>query len=106
MPHIDTFATPGTDNNAGRMFQRASTDIWMGETCFEESPTIMTRLVADMGWRITGGCATFCNAYARPKRSLPNFPARKMSGPGWEERTIHERPGTDVGRSDWRKRGT
>src|SRR2546430_9544090 len=100
MPHIDTFATPGTDNNAGRMFQRASTDIWMGETCFEESPTIMTRLVADMGWRITGGCAPLGNAYARPKRSLTNCRAREMSVPRWEYMNSDENPGADAERVD------
>src|SRR2546423_15571450 len=97
MPHIDTFATPGTDNNAGRMFQRASTDIWMGETCFEESPTIMTRLVADMGWRITGGFAPFWQAYAQLKGPLTKFPGRKKSGPSWEKRADDEKPGGDPG---------
>src|SRR5437879_883628 len=100
MPHIATFATPGTDNKAGRMFQRASTDIWIGDTSFEESPTIMTRLVADRGWRMTGGCATFGNAYARLRRSLTNWRARMTSVPGWKVRMIDESPGTDEERID------
>src|SRR5437867_3014124 len=100
MPHMDTFATPGTDNRAGRMVHRASTDIWIGDTCLEESPTIMTRLVADRGCRMTGGCATFGSAYARPRRSLTNCRARIISVPGWKKRVIDESPGTDVERID------
>jgi hypothetical protein len=44
------------------MFQRASTDISIGDTFLEESPTIITRFVADMGWRMTGGWDTFGKA--------------------------------------------
>src|SRR5437660_12299278 len=98
MPQTATFATPGTDNRAGRMFHRASTDIWIGDTDFEESPTIITRLVADRGGRMVGGCATLGNAYTRLRRSLTNCRARMMSVPGWKMRVIDETPGTDVER--------
>ncbi len=98
MPQMATFATPGTDNRAGRISQRASTDIWIGDTCFEDSPTIMTRLVADRGCRMTGGFATFGNVYARLRRSLINCRARIMSVPGWKKSTTDESPGTDVER--------
>ena len=98
MPQMATFATPGTDNRAGRIVQRASTDISIADTCFEDRPTIMARLVADRGGRMTGGCATFGNAYARLRRSLTNCRARMMSVPGWKMRVIDESPGTDVER--------
>src|SRR5437879_4021759 len=100
MPHIATFATPGTDNKAGRMFQRASTDISIGDTLREESPTIITRLVADSGCRMMGGCDTFGNAYTRPRRSLMSCRARIISVPGWKISVIDESPGTDVERMD------
>src|SRR6266568_2720308 len=100
MPHMATLATPGTDNKAGRIFQRASTDISMGDTFLEESPTIMTRFVADMGWRMAGGCEIFGRAYARLRRSLTNCRARMMSVPGWKMRVIDESPETDVERMD------
>src|SRR6266704_1073449 len=98
MPHTATFATPGTDNRAGRMVQRASTDISISETDFEESPTIMARLVADSGGRMTGACDTLGSAYARLRRSLTNCRARMTSVPGWKMRVIVESPGTDVER--------
>src|SRR5215831_1671184 len=96
MPQMATFATPGTDSSAGRMFQRASTDISIADTCFEDIPTIMARLVADSGGKMTGGCATLGNAYARLSRSLTNCRARMISVPGWKMRVIEDNPGTDV----------
>src|SRR5437764_1933541 len=98
MPQTATFATPGTDNRAGRMFHRASTDISIAATDLEESPTIITRLVADMGGRMTGACDTLGKAYARLRRSLTNCRARMTSVPGWKMRVIVESPGTDVER--------
>src|SRR5947209_17604211 len=96
MPQMATFATPGTDNKAGRMCQRASTDISIADTCFEDSPTIMARLVADSGGRMTGGCATFGNAYARLRRSLTNCRARIMSFLGWKMRVIFDSTVTEI----------
>src|SRR5262245_5498270 len=102
MPQIATFATPGTDNRAGCMVQRASIDIWIGDTCLEESPIIMTRLVADIGGRIVGGLDTFGSENARLSFSLTNCRACKMSVPGSKMSVIDESPGTDEERMDCR----
>src|SRR5437867_572254 len=48
-PQIATLATPGTPISRGTIVHRASTDIWIGDRDFEDSPTISTRLVADSG---------------------------------------------------------
>ena len=59
-----TLATPGTPFRRGAIVQRASTDTWIGDRDFEDSPTIMTRLVAERGWIMMGGLDTCGNAYA------------------------------------------
>ena len=38
--------------------QRAKTDNWIRESCFDESPTMIKRLVEDNGWIICGGLDT------------------------------------------------
>src|SRR5437867_1166331 len=48
-PQIATLATPGTPISRGAIVQRDSTDIWIGDKVFDDSPTIITRLVDDMG---------------------------------------------------------
>ena len=57
-PQIATFATPGTPSSFGLMVQRASSESSVGSTLSDEIPTIMKRLVADRGCRMTGGVAT------------------------------------------------
>src|SRR5690242_13333543 len=103
MPQMATFDTPATDKSAGRMVQRAITDIWIADTCFEERPTIMTRFVADTGWTIVGGCATFGMVTARLRRSATSCRARITSVPGSKTRIIDESPGTEVEWIDCRK---
>ena len=89
-PQIDTFATPGTPSRRGTMVQRASTDIWIGDSDFESTPTISTRFVDDRGWRICGGLETFGRACACVKRSATTWRALKRSVPGSKTRRIRE----------------
>ena len=49
MPQMATFATPGTPIRRGRTVQREITDRSIGESCFEESPIINTRLDDERG---------------------------------------------------------
>ena len=78
------------------MFQRASTPISIAETVLDESPTIITRLAEDCGWRITGGWATLGIATASVSRSLTSCRARRTSVPGSKVSRIDESPGTEV----------
>ncbi len=57
-PQITTFATPGIPSRRGLMFQCASTDMSVRETSFDESPTIISRLVDESGWIMAGGDPT------------------------------------------------
>ena len=93
-----TLATPGTPFKRGTIVQRASTDIWIGERDFDESPTIMNRLVADLGWIMMGGFDTCGNAYACVRRSDTICRARRRSVPGLNTITIEDNPGTDSDR--------
>ena len=78
------------------MFHRARIPISIGETVFDESPTIITRLVVESGWMMTGGLATFGIANDRARRSWTSCRARRTSVPGSKVRRIDDRPGTDV----------
>ena len=66
------------------MFQRARIPISIGETVFDERPTIMTRLVVESGWMMTGGLATFGIANDSARRSCTSCRARRTSVPGLE----------------------
>ena len=57
-PQIETLLTPGTPTSLGFMVQRASSESSVESILSDETPTIMKRLVADKGCRITGGVAT------------------------------------------------
>src|SRR5690348_13578041 len=63
-PQVDTLATPGTPIKRGAMVQRASTDMSISDTVFDDSPIIMTRLVEDKGWSMVGGLDTWGNPTA------------------------------------------
>ena len=78
------------------MFHRARIPISIGDTVFDESPTIITRLVVESGWMMTGGLATFGIANDRARRSWTSCRARRTSVPGSKVRRIDDRPGTDV----------
>ena len=78
------------------MFQRARIPISIGETVFDERPTIMTRLVVESGWMMTGGLATFGIANDSASRSCTSCRARRTSVPGSNVSRIDDRPGTDV----------
>ena len=92
-PQIATLATPGTLSSRGRIVQRASTDMSMSETSFDDRPTIMTRLDDESGWSIAGDFDTFGRACAWVSRSATIWRARSTSVPGSKYRTIDERPG-------------
>ncbi len=94
-PQMETLATPGTPSRRGTIVQRASTDIWIGDSVFELTPTINTRLVDDSGWRICGGFETFGNACACVMRSATTCRAVNRSVPLSKIRKIRDRPGTD-----------
>ncbi len=66
---MDTWATPGMAMRRGRSCQRASTDISIRETSSERSAIIATRLVAAVGWTMTGGAPTLGSAAACDIRS-------------------------------------
>jgi hypothetical protein len=59
-----TFATPCTPIKRGTITQRASTDIWIGDLLFDETPIISARFVDDRGSSICGGFETFGRACA------------------------------------------
>ena len=61
---MDTFATPGTPIRRGRIVQRAITDFSIGDSSFEESAIIITRLDDDSGCSIVGAFETFGSAWA------------------------------------------
>ena len=70
-PQIDTLATPGTPVSRGAIVQRACTDISIGDTSFDESPTISTRFVDESGCSICGGfdtCGSACACVSRSPR--------------------------------------
>ena len=100
-PQIATFATPGTPVSFGLIVQRAISDSSVGSTCCDEIPIIMKRLVADRGWRMTGGRATFGSVYASVRRSWIICRARRMSVPHSKVSTIDDRPVTDFERIDF-----
>jgi hypothetical protein len=64
-----TFATPGTPMSRGRIFQRASTDMFTWDTSCEDSPIMATRLADASGWIMIGGLPTFGSAWAWVIRS-------------------------------------
>src|SRR3954471_21663669 len=82
------------------MVQRASTDILICETDFDDSPRIITRLDEDNGCSMIGGFETCGMATACVMRSDTIWRARIRSVPGWNHRTTDERPGTDSERID------
>src|SRR5256885_6131899 len=94
-PQIATLATPGTPSRRGPIVHLASTDIWIRDRDFEDSPMSMTRLVDDRGWSIVGGFDTWGNANAWVRRSDTIWRARMRSVPGWNSRTIDDSPGSD-----------
>ncbi len=63
-PQMATFATPCTPIKRGAITQRASTDILIGDTLFDETPIIIARFVDDRGSSICGGFETFGSACA------------------------------------------
>src|SRR5438445_10071375 len=95
-PQMATLATPGTPIKRGLSVQRASTDIWMGDTAFEDSPIVMTRLVADTGWSMAGGFAMFGSINDMVRRSCTNCRACMRLVPGSKIIRIDDRPATDV----------
>src|SRR5947209_15384697 len=95
-PQMATLATPGTPIKRGLIVQRASTDIWMGDTAFEDSPIVMTRLVADTGWSMAGGLAMFGNINDMVRRSCTNCRACMRLVPGSKIIRMDDRPGTDL----------
>ena len=102
-PQMETLATPGTPSRRGMIVQRASTDIWIGVSVFEVTPTISTRLVDESGCRICGGFETFGSACACVMRSATTCRAVKRSVPGSKMRKIRDMPGTDWERMSLRK---
>ena len=66
------------------MVQRASTDIWIGDSVFDVTPTISTRFVDDSGCSICGGFDTFGSACACVMRSATTCRAVNRSVPGLE----------------------
>jgi hypothetical protein len=78
-------------------FQRVSTERSIKESVFDESPTIITRFVAERGWSITGALATLRDG--RPcacvRRSWTICRARARFVPGSKNSTMDERPVTD-----------
>ena len=101
-PQIETLATPGTPSRRGMIVQRASTDIWIGDSVFELTPTISTRFVDESGCRICGGFETFGSAWACVMRSATTCRAVKRSVPGSNTRKIRDMPGTDCERMSLR----
>ncbi len=98
-PQMATLATPGTPIRRGRIFHRASTDIWISDRSLEVRPIIMTRLVEEVGWSITGGLET-CGmpTAAWVIRSATSWRARWRLVPGSKTRSIEDSPGID---SEW-----
>src|SRR3954447_7905821 len=83
------------------MVQRASTDMLMCETDFDDSPRIITRLDEESGCSMIGGFDTCGIATAWVMRSDTIWRARIRSVPGWNVSTTDDRLGTDSERIDW-----
>ena len=85
MPQIATFATPGTPISRGRTVQRAITDCSIGESSFEDSPIISTRLDEDSGGSSVGGFETFGSGVRLGQALLDELAAAVDVGPGLED---------------------
>src|SRR5215470_11557370 len=92
---MDTLATPGTPISRGLIFQRASTDMSIGDTDEDDSLIMATRPDADVGWIMIGGLPTLGSACAWVSRSWTCCRAAYRSVPGWNVRSIADRPGID-----------
>ena len=57
---------------------------------FDESPTIITRLIDDSGWMMTGGVPTLGRVSARPMRSMTTCRAFRSGVPGWKIKSIDD----------------
>src|SRR3954452_9814217 len=57
-PQMETFATPGTPISRGWTVQRASTDMLMCDTDFDERLMIITRFEDESGCNMSGGLDT------------------------------------------------
>src|SRR5436305_3340187 len=90
-----TLETPGTPIRRGRTFHRARVDRSMSETSLADSAIIMTRLVEEAGWIITGGAATLATPGPCARRSVTSCRARNRSVPGLKVRSMADRPGID-----------
>ena len=101
-PQMETLATPGTPSRRGMIVQRASTDIWMGVSVFDVTPTISALFVDESGCRICGGFETFGSACACVMRSATTCRAVNRSVPGSKTRKIRDMPGTDCERMSLR----
>ena len=94
-PKIETLATPGTPSSLGRIVQRASTDISMGETSSERNPTTRTRLEDESGWTITGGSVRCASRPCWVSRSWTTCRASRRSVPGSKISVMEDSPFTD-----------
>src|SRR2546428_9650872 len=90
-----TFAPPGTPISRGLIFHRASTDTSIGDTVEDDSLIMAIRPAAAVGWIMIGGLPTLGSACAWVSRSWTCFPAAYRLGPGWNGRSITDRPGLD-----------
>ncbi len=98
-PQIATFATPGTPSSRARMFQYAVMDRSSGASSSEDSPIFMIRLVADLGWMMTGGAAQLGNVEViELTRSWTSCRASMRSVPGSKISSIDESWVTDLER--------
>ena len=92
---MDTLATPGTPISRGRIFHRASTDISTAEAVRKDSPIIATRLAEASGWIMIGGLPTLGSAWAWVIRSWTICRAAYRLVPGWNVRSMADKPGID-----------
>src|SRR6516164_4938566 len=92
---MDTLATPCTPMRRGRIFQRASTDMSMRDTCLDESLIMAIRLTEASGWIMIGGLPTLGSACAWVIRSCTICRAAYRLVPGWNVKSIADRPGIE-----------